>query len=84
MAKAFRENPAQAAQTYPELAGAHQALEAVKTTAGRTGPKTLKKAEAIIHHKLVKQIEQDKAIPTPQQAIRFTANALSAARDQGR
>jgi len=81
MATAFKKDPAEAAKTYPELESAHQALEAVSTVAGS---KMRGRAEGIIQRKLVQQIEQGKAIPTPQQAIKFVKNTISAARDLGR
>jgi len=80
MAAAFKKDPAGAVKTYPELESAHQAQEAVSAIAGS---KMRGKAVGIIQHKLVQQIEQGKAIPTPQQAIRFVKNTINAARDQG-
>jgi len=75
MALAFKQDPAQAARTYPELADAQQALEAVGAVAGQG--KSKNRAMAIIQHKLAQQIDQGKPIPTPNQAIRFVKNAIN-------
>jgi len=75
MALAFKQDPAQAARAYPELAGAQQALEAVSAVAGQGRARD--RAVGIIHRKLVQQIDQGKVIPTPNQAIRFVKNVIN-------
>jgi len=75
MALAFKQDPAQAARAYPELAGAQQALEAVGAVAGQG--KSGDRAVAIIQRKLAQQIDQGKPIPTPNQAIKYVKNAIN-------
>jgi len=58
----FKKDPAEAAKTYPELEGAHNTLQAIRDKVGNRGA-------AVMHNELIRRIEQDKTIPTPQQAI---------------
>jgi len=69
LAIVFKQNPAEAAKTYPELEGAHNALETVRSRAGN-------RAATAIHRDLSRRIEQGKTIPTPQQAMNMVRNAL--------
>jgi len=73
IATAFKKDPDEAARTYPELGGAHKALETVRSRAGN-------RAAAAIHRDLSRRIELGKTIPTPQQAMNMVRNAL----DRGR
>jgi len=73
MAAAFKKDPVEAVNTYAELEVAHKTLQTVRSRAG-------KQAAAAMHKYLSRRIELDKAIPTPQQAMKMVQNAL----DQGR
>jgi len=73
LAIVFKQNPAEAARTYPELEGAHKALETVRSRAGN-------RAATAIHRDLSRRIEQGKTIPTPQQAMKMVQNALGLGR----
>jgi len=71
LAAAFWKDPKKAAQTYPELADAYNALKSVEERFHSP------KATEAMHKELSRRIAQGKPIPTPQQARQMIINAVN-------
>jgi len=78
MADAFRQDPAQAAEAFPELARAHNAFAAVaKRAAAMKSPQRRNQLLALLQTKLAKRIENDLSLPSPRQAVEWAANLVN-------
>jgi len=82
IAVTFKDNPEQAVKIFPELTPAHDALNAIKDA--NINPRRVKeKAVEMMHNELVKRIDQDLPIPSPQQALKMVLKMLANAIHRG-
>jgi len=77
-AEAFKQDPAQAVETFPGLAAAHNTYQAVATKAANMrSPQRRDNLLSLLKNKLAQRIQHGQRIPSPKQAVTWASNLVN-------